>query len=805
MGLDHARHNISIVYRAPQRVVDTQVFYNSLQLSGGTEVKMMWEVVEQMVARGFIGSDLYVTVEPAVVEAGEGSQHTVLDGTVNEHIDSIPLQSYQGWAENTRDGYGSEPWQTFPHVNSTEEEEGPQQVHEGEQLSPDELHGGTSPSFEDDGLSDDATNIDVTRDDFEELLDTMGEHEDVDHIEDVVVEENRDTCPGPDPTPEWFTKNTWDNMFDPSPVMQAEVSSWTLGEQPVKGMVFVTKLAVRHALTWYAVRENCSFKTEHSDSERLMVWDAKQKAVAAIYGDFKKSYAELPRFLAGLKDASPGTKYKLLVDDHYERGTCIFKAVFWAFRPCIVGFKHCRPVISIDATHLYGKYKGKLMIAMATDANNKIYPLAFAVVESESTETWGWFLACLRRYVTSRSELCVISDRHLGIQAVFRDTNRDFLQTPMTEHRYCLRHVCSNVNSRWNNETLKNLVWRAASATQERKFNATFELIENVNRDAHKYLEDVPKEKWALAFDEGFRYGAMTTNVSECFNGVLKGARNLPITAMVKYTWFKLNTYFDDRRNKSIAQLKSGKRWCKYAFDIFMRNKAKAEHHRVTRLICIRYRHDAEQYIDQCYSMNALFRSYAPVFPALKDRLSWPDPKETRKVVPNPRLIREKGHPVSTRIRNEMDEGRKQLRTTPWKEGGRKVQCGLCDQEGHNRRTCPKRNEASVKMVDVELRGSAHRIKKCACDLLSIGGDLVDDDGIGTLMGNDLRLKSTFLYCDFNRMISSAPRDQKKPLTELANKLFCSIETLINLYIFALVVYTPTSLDVFTLAVIGFY
>ena len=36
----------------------------------------------------------------------------------------------------------------------------------------------------------------------------MGEHEDVDHIEDVVVEENRDTCPSPDLTPEWFTKNT---------------------------------------------------------------------------------------------------------------------------------------------------------------------------------------------------------------------------------------------------------------------------------------------------------------------------------------------------------------------------------------------------------------------------------------------------------------------------------------------------------------------------------------------------------------------------------------------------------------------
>ena len=258
--------------------------------------------------------------------------------------------------------------------------------------------------------------------------------------------------------------------------------------------------------------------------------------------------------MARLKDASPGTKYKLLVDDNYERGTCTFKSVFWAFRSCIVGFKKCRPVISIDATHLYGKYKGKLMISMAIDANNKIYPIAFAVVKSVSTETWDWFLACIRMYVTDRRHLCVISDRHPEIQAIFRDTNRDFsLRPPMIEHRYCLHHLCSNVNTRWNNETLKNLVWKAASATQERKFNATFKLIENVNWDAHQYLKDVPKEKWALTFDKGYRYGMMTTNVSECFNGVLKGARSLPITAMVKYTWFKLNSYFDDCRNKSIS------------------------------------------------------------------------------------------------------------------------------------------------------------------------------------------------------------------------------------------------------------
>ena len=76
---------------------------------------------------------------------------------------------------------------------------------------------------------------------------------------------------------------------------------------------------------------------------------------------------------------------------------------------------HCRPVINIDATYLYGKYEGKLMIAMATDANNEIYPFAFAVMEKESKDIWCWFLRCLKKHVTKDREFCNISDRYKGI------------------------------------------------------------------------------------------------------------------------------------------------------------------------------------------------------------------------------------------------------------------------------------------------------------------------------------------------------------------------------------------------------
>jgi len=60
-----------------------------------------------------------------------------------------------------------------------------------------------------------------------------------------------------------------------------------------------------------------------------------------------------------------------------------FSCVFWAFGSSIEGFSLCRPLISIDGTHLYEKYRGPLLIATRVDVDGGLYPLAFAIVESD--------------------------------------------------------------------------------------------------------------------------------------------------------------------------------------------------------------------------------------------------------------------------------------------------------------------------------------------------------------------------------------------------------------------------------------
>ena len=72
---------------------------------------------------------------------------------------------------------------------------------------------------------------------------------------------------------------------------------------------------------------------------------------------------------------------------------------------------------------------------------------------------------------------------------------------------------------------------------------------------SYTYLMSEDLDKWTQSHDGGRRYGAMTTNISECFKEVLKGACGLPIAAMIEFTWCKLVVYFHDRHKQITSDL----------------------------------------------------------------------------------------------------------------------------------------------------------------------------------------------------------------------------------------------------------
>ena len=81
-----------------------------------------------------------------------------------------------------------------------------------------------------------------------------------------------------------------------------------------------------------------------------------------------------------------------------------FMYLFIAFAASIQGFSYCRPIVSINATHMKGKYRGVLFIAVCHDANQKIFLLAFGIGDSENDASWIWFLRRLKENFGERPD-----------------------------------------------------------------------------------------------------------------------------------------------------------------------------------------------------------------------------------------------------------------------------------------------------------------------------------------------------------------------------------------------------------------
>ncbi|RYR33306.1 hypothetical protein Ahy_A10g047875 [Arachis hypogaea] len=150
-------------------------------------------------------------------------------------------------------------------------------------------------------------------------------------------------------------------------------------------------------------------------------WLAKQKSIAKVFGGWEDSYQALPWWLSVMVQKIRGSVGQIETRPLYngnEEAQCvkIFHRVFWSFNPCVRAFRHCKPLVQVDGTHLYGKYKRTLLVAVAQDGNQNIVPIAFALVEGETADAWHFFLRNLRMHIVRKDGVGMISDRHKSIR-----------------------------------------------------------------------------------------------------------------------------------------------------------------------------------------------------------------------------------------------------------------------------------------------------------------------------------------------------------------------------------------------------
>jgi len=135
---------------------------------------------------------------------------------------------------------------------------------------------------------------------------------------------------------------------------------------------------------------------------------AKTKVLKARNASHEVHFARVWDYQAEVIKQNPGTEFEIETTAGAVIGA---KQSFFRLYICFKAqkdswIKTCRPIIGLDGAFLKWDIKGHLLAAVGRDGDNKIVPIAWAVVEIENDDNWDWFL----RHLSASLGLCQMAN-----------------------------------------------------------------------------------------------------------------------------------------------------------------------------------------------------------------------------------------------------------------------------------------------------------------------------------------------------------------------------------------------------------
>ncbi|XP_015965875.1 uncharacterized protein LOC107489634 [Arachis duranensis] len=168
-----------------------------------------------------------------------------------------------------------------------------------------------------------------------------------------------------------------------------------------------------------------------------------------VRGDKAVEYAKLGDYAEELLRSNPGSTVKLRVSP-MPNGEGVFERFYVCLHGCKKDFVGCcRSLIGLDGDFLKTYYGGWLLCAMGQDANNHMYPIAWAIVHVENKDNWKWFLELLHEDIGDQTKhgWCFISDMQKGLIPALREVMLG------AHHRFCAWHLWQNFRNNGRTHT----------------------------------------------------------------------------------------------------------------------------------------------------------------------------------------------------------------------------------------------------------------------------------------------------------------------------------------------------------------
>ncbi|XP_062013810.1 uncharacterized protein LOC133730190 [Rosa rugosa] len=255
-----------------------------------------------------------------------------------------------------------------------------------------------------------------------------------------------------------------------------------------------------------------------------MAYKAKRQALLEYEASIREQYARLCDYGRELQRVDPTTSIDIKCSFPKGSKRPVFKRMYICLGALKNGFKAgCRSVIGLDEAHLKGPFGGQLLIAVAIDANNTSWVVAYAMVELETKDAWIWFLELLVKDLDIEHEgrgWVFISDKHL-IPAFEEVVSRAHI-------RFCVRHMWTNFTKLFPGKVMKDQMWACAKATTLPYFQKEMNEMKSLDDDAYKWMTapERPAIHWCQAFfNTDVDCDIMINNICESFNAWILDAR----------------------------------------------------------------------------------------------------------------------------------------------------------------------------------------------------------------------------------------------------------------------------------------
>ncbi|KAF6177055.1 hypothetical protein GIB67_015930 [Kingdonia uniflora] len=197
------------------------------------------------------------------------------------------------------------------------------------------------------------------------------------------------------------------------------------------------------------------------------------------------------------------------------------------------------------------RYRGTLLTTIAIDPSNHIFPLAFSITDSETTESWTYFLKMFgSNFYGYDTRFVIIPDRNPKIINVVPKV------LPFAIHTFCAFHISNNITT--THESTRIAFRMAAEALTSIDFDKHMNTIRNTDLVGLQYILGIPKEIMYNLYIPMSRYGVAYTNHVESWNNVILKVKDLPIHMFIeelRKIYSKMFYTYREEAEKSQARL----------------------------------------------------------------------------------------------------------------------------------------------------------------------------------------------------------------------------------------------------------